>query len=223
MKALVGLALAVAMATPSYAAVHHNMRINCGWPHPDPACHATPPSRPAQPSNTSTSSSSDPLQNILNGLLNQKPEAIANLNQALTTQAGVINTATGASWDPYSVMCLGGIPAVGTQGQPGYVPATPGLIAWIQGLQAPAVASVPPLPPNPSAATIAVHARLLVMAAQSDVGTVLNQINTTGIPSNLKLACGSLINDSVTQTQNMLTQGAAFAALLAKFVPLIAP
>ena len=220
MKALLGLALAAAMATPASAAVHHNMRINCGWPHPDPACHATPPARPSNPS---TPSSSDPLQNILNGLLNQKAEAVTDLNQALTTQASVINPSTGAAWDPYSVMCLGGIPAVGTQGQPGYVPATPGLIAWIQGLQAPAVSSVPPLPPNPSVATIAVHARLLIMAAQSDVGTVLNQINTTGIPSNLKLACGSLINDSVTQTQNMLTQGAAFAALLAKFVPMVAP
>lgn len=223
MKALIGLALAVALATPASAAVHHNMRINCGWPHPDAACSVTPPARPSTPSSPSSPSSSDPLQNILSGLLNQKTEVVADLNQALTTQAAVINPATSAAWDPYSVMCLNGIPAVGTPGQPGYVPATPGLIAWVSGLQAPAVASVPPLPDNPSAATLAVHARLIIIAAQSDVGTVLNQINTTGIPSNLKLACGSLINDSVTQTQNMLTQGAAFAALLAKFVPLVAP
>lgn len=160
----------------------------------------------------------DPLKDILNHLLNAQSKVVSDLNQALTTQASVINPTTGSAWDPFSVMCLSGIPAIGTEGQPGYVAATPGLIAWIQGLTAPAVAGVPALPDSPSAATLAVHARLLIMAANSDVSTVLTQVNTTGIPSNLKRACGSLINDASTQASTLISQGAAFAALLGQFV-----
>lgn len=188
---------------------------------PSPFTPFTPPTKAVAGTLTSgVAVTGDPLKDILTTALNKRDQIVGDLNQALTTQAAVINPATGSAWDPYSVMCLSGIPAVGTQGQPGFVAATPGLIAWFQGLTAPAVGGVPALPDSPSAATLAVHARLILMAANSDVGAVLNQINTTGIPSNLKLACGAVINDTVTQGQNIVNQGAAFAALLAKFVPI---
>lgn len=194
------------------------------------------------PATAASSLTGDPLKDILNQILNVQGKVVSDLNQALTTQASVINPSTGSAWDPFSVMCLSGIPAIGTEGQPGFVSATPGLIAWVQGLTAPAVSAVPPLPgpksaacvadmaatptpasdpaacASPSAATLAVHARLLIMAANSDVATVLTQVNTTGIPSNLKRACGSLINDATTQTNTLISQGTAFAALLAQFV-----
>ena len=212
MKALIGLALAAAMATPASAAVNHHARINCGWPYPDAACHGTVPTPPARP----TPIKAGDTESIISALINDKDKVVADLQQA-DALASSINSATGSSWDAYSHMCLAGIPAIGTPGQPGYVPATPGLIAWVSGLQAPSIAAVPPMPPNPSVATIFVHARLLVMAAQTDVSSVVTMLQTTGVPSNLKLACGSLINDVSTQAMQTAGQLAAFDALLVKF------
>lgn len=180
---------------------------------PSPFTPFTPPSATNPAVQTA-----DPLSMILNKIMAAKADVVTDLTQALNTQAAVINPATGSSWDPYSVMCLNGVAAQGTQGQPGFLPASQGLIAWITGLQAPAASSVPPLPDNPSAATLLVHARLLLLAANSDVNMVLIQVQTTGIPGDLKKSCGALINDSVTQVQNLVTQAGSLALLLGKFV-----
>lgn len=206
--------LVLALGAPAYAQTHPT---TVG--HPFGKAKA---SSPAAVSTSGVSLTGDPLKDLLTQIEGGKDKIIADLNQALTTQAAVINPSTGSAWDPDSVLCLGGVPAIGTQGQPGYVAPTPGLIAWISGLTAPAVSAVPPLPDSPSAATLAVHARLLLMAANSDVGAVLNQVNTTGVPSNLKTACGAVVQDTVTAGGNLVSQGAAFAALLGKFVA-IAP
>lgn len=161
----------------------------------------------------------DPLQTVLTNIFGIKQKVIDDLNQALTTQAGVINPATNAAWDPLAVMCLNGVPMQGTEGQPGYVPAQQGLIAWLTGLPAPAASAVPPLPTSPSAATLAVHARLLLIAANADVTTVVSNVNSQGIPTNLRASCGSLLQDTVTQALDVGKQGVALAGLLGKFIP----
>ena len=175
-----------------------------------PPVHAAPlppvpsPVGPAQP------------KDIFSGLLQLQGQVVEDLQQADTTQAAVLNPTTGAAWDPFSHMCLAGTAAFGTVGQAGYIPASPGLIAWVQGLAPMAVSSVPPLPENPSAATLAVHARLLVMAAEGDANSLLNQINSGGVPVSLRIACGALINDGVNQVATIAGQAAAFEALLAQ-------
>lgn len=189
------------------ATVHHAKAL------PNPFTPFTPPS-----ATNPAVSTADPLANIMNKIMAGKTDVVNDLTQALNTQAAVINPATNASWDPYSVMCLNGVAAQGTEGQPGFLPASQGLIAWINGLQAPAASSVPPLPDNPSAATLLVHARLLLLAANSDVNMVLIQVQTTGIPGDLKKSCGALINDTTTQAQNLITQAGSLALLLGKFV-----
>jgi len=218
MKALIGIALAAVLAIPSYAEAKPR-KINCGWPHPDAACSVTPPVAPVTPAPVTPA----PAKDIFSGLLQFQGQVVADLQQADNTQAAVINPATGAAWDPFSHMCLAGVPASGTQGQPGYIPASPGLIAWVEGLAPLATSAVPPLPANPSAATLAVHARLLIMAAEGDANSLLNQINSGGVPQSLRIACGSLINDGVNQVGTIGMQAAAFEALLGKYVmPILA-
>jgi hypothetical protein len=200
----------------AHARHRHIDKINCGWPHPDPACTVNPTPSPAPPPEPVVSPSTS---DIISALINFQGEVIADLVQADATQAAVLNPATGAAWDPFSHMCLAGVPAIGAPGQPGYVPASPGLIRWIQGLQAPTVASVPPLPASPSAATLAVHARILIIAAASDVSSLATQIDNGGFPASIRLACGSVVNDTVNQAAGIVGQVAVFDATLAKFLP----
>ena len=200
--------------------VPHHVGLNCGFPHPDAGCSAVAPVSPAPvPSPTGPATPKD----VFSGLLQFQGQVVADLQQADTTQAMPINPATGAAWNPYAHECLAGTPAVGTIGQPGYVPATQGLIAWVQGLAPLAASTVPPLPANPSAATIAVHADDVIMAAEGTANSLLTQINTGGVPSDLQIACGSMINHVSTEVMTATAQVSAFTALLAKYVmPLVA-
>lgn len=221
------LALAAVMATPSYAAVHHHARINCGWPHPDAACHApipTPaPLPPSRPTPSPISNATLSTQDIFSGLLNLQAEVVAGLQQADTTQAGVINAATGVAWEPSIHICLTGMPAIGTPGQPGYVPGNSGLIGFVQGLTAPSVAAVPPLPANPSPATLATHAQIVIDAAMFDVNTVVTQINTGGFPQYLEADCGGVLAHAQANINTIAGQVAGFDALLSKYVlPVVA-
>lgn len=216
MKALIGLAVAVVLATPASAAVHHKMRINCGWPNPDAACHTPAPlpvPRPVPVSNTVPST-----QDIFSGLLNFQSEVVAGLQQADTTQAAVLNSATGAAWEPDIHICLTGMPAIGTPGQPGYIPGNGGLIGWVQGLTAPSVAAIPPLPANPSPATVAVHAQIVIDAAMFDVNNVVTQINAGGFPKYLEGDCGGVLAHAQANINTIAGQVAAFNALLGKYV-----
>ncbi len=208
--------LVAAAATTADAKVHRTA-ATC-----TPGFLGCPPASPVAPV-TPAPGTSAPAKDIFSGLLQFQAQVVADLQQADATQAAVLNPATGASWDPFSHMCLAGVPASGTQGQPGYIPASAGLIAWVQGLSPMAVSAVPPLPDNPSAATLAVHARLLIMAAEGDASSLLNQINAGGVPQSLRIACGSLINDGVNQVATITNQVAAFDLLLAKYVlPIVA-
>lgn len=209
---LIGVAVAALSVLPASA---HPRAMPSPFTPFTPPHHATP-TPPVRPTPASNGIKAGDTASIISALINAKGQVVSDLQQA-DTLASTINSATGSSWDAFSHMCLAGIPAVGTPGQPGYVPATPGLIAWVSGLQAPTIAGVPPMPANPSAATVFVHARLLVMAAQTDVSSVVTMLQTQGVPSSLKLACGSLINDVSTQAMQAAGQLAAFDALLVKF------
>lgn len=219
--ALIALAAVAALSTPAMASTHHT-RMNCGWPHPDPACFATPPVRPA-PTPASTTPATPSTQDIFSGLLNFQQEVITGLQQADTTQAAVLNPVTGAAWEPDIHICLNGMPAVGTPGQPGYIPGNTGLIGWVQSLTAPSVAAIPPLPANPSPATVAVHVQIIADAALYDVNNVVSQINAGGFPKFLQTDCGGVLAHVQANINTVVGQVAAFDALLAKYVmPVVA-
>ena len=158
----------------------------------------------------------------LTAVIGAKGHLIASLEQALNTQAAIINPSTGESWDPYLVTCLSGTPGQGTAGESGYIAPAPGLIAWIQGLEQeqPGLSSVPPLPSNPTLATVAEHARLLVIAAQSDIATLADSINTGGFPQSVRKACSAFVQDAlVTQPAKVAGQVTVINTLLLKFLP----
>lgn len=90
-RLLIALIATSALASPAFAA--HKARINCGWPHPDAACHATPPVAPA----SVTPASTPPAKDIFSGLLQFQGDVVAGLQQADTTEAAPINPATGAA------------------------------------------------------------------------------------------------------------------------------
>ena len=186
-----------------------------------PPVHATPVPVP-RPSVTPAPANAAP-KDIFSGLLQFQGDVVAGLQQADTTQAAPINAATGASWNPTAHMCLAGVPQIGTQGQPGYVPASAGLIAWVQGLAPLAASSVPPLPADPSPATLAVYADNQLSAAEGTVNGLLNQINSGGVPTSLQLSCGGFINHVGNEVMTATAQVAGFEALLAKYVmPVVA-
>jgi hypothetical protein len=239
-------ALAIASAGPAYAAPHHRA-LQCGFPHPDPGCRApvVPPVH-VTPSPVVAPTNATP-KDIFSGLLTFQADVVANLQQADTYEAAPINAATGMAWNPTAHQCLTGMPGQGTAGQPGYVAPSQGLIAWVQGLAPLAASTIPPLPgptsavcladqaatpnpastpldcANPSPATIAVYADNQFGAAEGTVQSLLNQITSGGVPSDLKLSCGAMINHVGDQIITATNQVAAFELLLAKYVmPLVA-
>lgn len=144
-------------------------------------------------------------KDIFSGLLTWQGDVVAGLVQADTYEAAPINSATGAATNIYAHECLVGMPAVGTAGQAGYVPAAPGLIAWVKGLAPLAASTVPPLPGpqsaacladmaatpaptstpldcvSPSPATLAVFADNQLMGAEGAVSSLMTLINAGGI------------------------------------------
>jgi hypothetical protein len=235
--ALGALTIAALVSAPAYA----EPRVHTRWAPPSPFTPFTPPlplpiplpvvgPTPASP----TACNAD-TKCVVKTILSDKGQFIADIQQARDTQAAVLNTVTGQAWDPDGVMCIDGVPQIGTSGQPGYVQGAQGLVAWINSLQAPAVDSVPPLPgPNtaactvspasdfcttPSLATVAEHGYLLAAAAESDVANITTLINNKGIPPAIKEACGAKVQDIANVALTAVNQAAAFVALLATFMP----
>lgn len=207
---------------PAHAATHHN-RSTCtpgvfGCPRVNPIPAPLPPVRPAPVAATTPST-----QDIFSGLLNLQSEVVAGLQQADATQAAQLNSATSASWEPSIHICLTGMPTIGTPGQPGYIPGNTGLIGWVQGLTAPSLANIPPLPANPSPATVATHAQIVIDAAMYDVNNVVTTINTGGFPKYLETDCGGVLAHAQANLNTIAGQVAGFNALLAKYVmPVVA-
>lgn len=188
-----------------------------GWkPSPKPA--------PAPAPIPSPSGAVPSTGDIIGGITQFQAQVVADLQQADDTQAAPLNAATGAAWNPPVHMCLAGLPASGTPDQPGYIPPSIGLIAWIQGLNpVSSTETVPPLPANPSAATLAVNAANKLLAAQGDVNNLVNQITSGGFPPGLLRSCGGLLNAAANEFATIGNQVLVIDAMLAKYVmPVVA-
>lgn len=156
----------------------------------------------------------------MKAVIDARPDLIAALTETDTTQAAVINPTTGEAWDPYLHMCLMGTPASGAPGQPGYVAPEGGLIAWIQGLQQPTVASVPPLPDSPAPSTLAEHLRLIAIAGEQDVNTLVAVIQAGGFPASVRQPCAGFLQDAfITQPVTIAVQVAVISKLLLTYLP----
>jgi hypothetical protein len=202
--------IAAAMAVflsplPAVAAIAHHAPHRAGFTCLPGLLGCPPVNATPVPAPVPTPSGPVPAKDIFSGLLQIQPAAVAALVQADTYEASPLNAATGAATNVYAHECLAGMPAIGTPGQTGYIPAAPGLIAWVKGLSPLAASTVPPLPgpnsamcladkaasPNPastaldctaaSPATIAVFADNQLMAAEGTVNTILTTINAGGI------------------------------------------
>src|SRR5262249_9122960 len=134
MKALILAAFVAAFfCAPASAAMHPR-----GWTPPSPFTPFTPPSvNPAPsphhgpapaPSSLIHCCEAADTKSTMKAVLDSRPDLIAALTETDTTQAAVLNPATGEAWAPYLHMCLMGTPASGTPGQPGYVAPEGGLI-----------------------------------------------------------------------------------------------
>ena len=218
MKLLIGIAFAAALALPAGAAHARARAPHCGWPHPDAGCHTPLPTPAPLPPIRPVSDIVPNTQNIFDGLLNLQPEVVAGFQQADATQAGVLNPATGSAWEAAIHICLTGMPAIGTPGQNGYIPGNGGLIGFVQGLTAPSVAAIPPLPANPSPATLATHAQIIIDAAMFDVNNVVSTINSGGFPKYLETDCGGVLAHANANLTTIAGQVAGFDALLSKYV-----
>jgi hypothetical protein len=211
------IALAAVLALPTYAEAKPR-KINCGWPHPDAACSVTPPVAPVTPSPVSPATATLSTQDVFSGLLGLQAEVVAGVQQADATQAAVLNPATSSAWEAAIHICLTGMPTIGAAGQPGYIPGNSGLIGWVQGLTAPSVAAIPPLPADPSPATLATHAQIIIDAAMFDVNNVVTQINAGGFPKYLEADCGGVLAHAQANINTIAGQVAGFDALLARYV-----
>jgi hypothetical protein len=229
MKAIIGIALAAVLAIPASAEAKPR-KLNCGFPHPDAACSVTPPVAPVTPSPTTAPVVADPTDTngIIGALINVKGQFVSDLT-AVATMSATPNAVTGESWDPTALWCLNGTPAVGTAGQPGFVPAYPGLIAWVNGLSLP-VAMTNPVPPVPTGGGIAANAEeawLQAVALQEASVPIVNgivaQLNSMGPPESVMNPCGALIQNRIQTVQNAVTTGASqlalFNSVLIKYLP----
>lgn len=214
------LLAALGFPSASYAA-HKAGGLQCGQPRPDPRCFTpTPaPTPPTPPVVSSTCTAAD-LSCIITFLTSLKAEVIQVLNETVTDQAGVLNTTTGEAWDPYLVTCLDGTPGQGTAGQNGYVAPQAGLIAWINGLQGPNVATVPPIVDPNNAAEAAEHARLIVLAGLQDVNVLVAGLQVSGPPASIMQPCSAFIqNAAITVPTQIAGQWAAIGTIAVKFFP----
>lgn len=202
-RILISLATLAALSTPAMASTHHT-RMNCGYPRPDPACFARPPVRPTPaPASTTPTTPVNPIQGVIEALIDAQAAFVADVNAA--------DTVATQMWPPTPA---GGTPPAG-QGPIDPIAAAcyPTLATWAAGL------ALPSLPTPGTGAnglvTTFEDARVANIAAQ----TVIQQINAVGFPTNLKIACGGLITDTVTQGGVIAGEVASFATLLAKFIP----
>jgi hypothetical protein len=230
MKLIIAAALAAfALAVPAYASdgpVHHRAP-NCGWPHPDASCHVpapstdpspTPSPTPAPAPVSSTCSPAD-LTCVINTLVGIQTDFVTILQQ-VDAYAGTLNTSSNQAWDPTLLQCLNGTPAQGTPGQNGYVAPQAGLIAWVQGLQVPSFASVPPVVDQNNLAEVAEHARLLVLAGMQDVNTLVSQLQVSGPPTSFMQPCGSFLQNAFIAVPTQIAgQWAAIDTVIVKFFP----
>lgn len=291
MKLMIVAAIAASLAIPAYAqAAPHKPKINCGWPHPDPACSAMPPvsPAPATPTTTTPAVTTNPIEGVIQALIEAKTAFIADVNAAnviastpwppapgtgatfAPTFTAAVAPATGfvvsnvsasggsnyvvgetfalsdgVSTDTYSQVTVTGVGLGGaitgvvfTPGSYAAAPASvtevaasapgqtsidpvaaacyPTLASWAAGLSLP----VAPTAPNGGSGLVTVFEDLRVtnIVAQN----VIQQINSVGVPNNLKIACGGLITDTVTQGGVIAGEVGSFATMLAKFIPLAA-
>ena len=194
-----------------------------GCPHFKPAPRPTPKPAPAN-------SSADPTDTlgVIQALLSVKAEFVTDL-QDVATMAATPDTGTGASWDPTILWCLNGTPAQGVQGQPGFIPAYPGLIAWVNSIVLPSSTTVTP-PPVPAGGGIASQAEelwLQALAAYQDINPLVNSIvsNLTnlGPPASVMNPCGAAIQNRIQTVQNatltVTSQLAMFNTILLAYMP----
>lgn len=201
-RILLTLVSVAALSTPAFAATHHHTRMNCGWPHPEPACFATPPSKPT-PASTTPATPVNPIEGVIKALIEAQAAFVADVNAAdavavqpwpPTPTSGVVPTGQGPI-DPIAHACY------------------PTLSAWAAGLTLPTLPA--PGQSGNGLVTAFEDARVANIAAQ----TVIQQINGAGFPTGLKIACGGLITDTVTQGGVIAGEVASFATLLARFIP----
>lgn len=227
--------------------VVHHQGLNCGFPHPDAGCSASAPSASVTPAPAPSAPAAP--RDIFSGLLTFQSDIVAHLQQADMYEAAPLNPATNAAYNPTAHECLAGMPGQGTVGQPGYIAPSIGLIAWVNGLQPLAGASVPPLPgptsalcladkaatPNPgntaldctpaSPATLAVYADNQAAAALSRVNSLTSQVASGNFPgfSDIKQSCGGMLQHVQEEVGQATTDVAAFTALVGKYVlPVVA-
>jgi hypothetical protein len=231
---IMSIALAVLLTTTMLTGANAAKRkLNCGLPHPDAACAVTPPVKPTAPMVTPANASADPTDTlgVIQALLSVKASFMNDLG-AVATMAATINPATGVSWDPTALWCLNGTPAQGTQGQAGYVPAYPGLIAWIDSIVLPTTttATPPAVPAGGGVAADAEEAWLTALAAYQDINplvtSVVSNLTNLGPPQSVMNPCGALIQNRIQTVQNAsLTVGSQltmFNAILLQYLPKVA-
>ena len=98
---LIALAFAIAGVGSAYASPHH-VKLNCGWPHPDPGCVVTPPTpihvtpTPA-PSPVTPAAPGSPaeIEGVLQALVEVQTQFVADVANADLRAAQVIPPATG--------------------------------------------------------------------------------------------------------------------------------
>ena len=78
----------------------------------------------------------------------------------------------------------------------------------------------PPLPDNPSVATVAEHARLLVIAGEQDVNTLATTIQAGGFPASIRQPCAGFLQDAfVTQPATIAGEVTVINSLFLKYLP----
>ena len=144
--------------------------------------------------------------------------------------AATPNAVAGESWDSPVLWCLNGTPAQGTQGQPGYIPAYPGLIAWLNGLALPTPAASNPVPGVPDGGGVAAQAEELWLQAQAAkaqlnpvINTIVSGLTNFGPPESVMKPCGALIQDRLQTIQNDVAKATSqltlFNCVLLQFLP----
>ena len=207
------LACALASASLCIPAEASPRKMNCGWPHPDPACSVTPPApKPApapapalarRPRRSTFWALDEVRQQVLNDLADAlamasapiSPQVASACEAPATWNAG--SCSTPEVWDPLGAACFAG--------------AT----AFINSL--PNSATVPTVPTDPGAGLIsaAEEARLIDLGAKN----VINNISLFGFPNSFKVACDPWLLDYATQIGVDIAGAAGLNALLMKWIP----
>src|SRR5271157_902177 len=182
------LACALASASLCIPAEASPRKMNCGWPHPDPACSVTPPA--PKPAPAPAPGSPAETVNVLGALIEVRQQVLNDLADALAMASAPISPQVASAceapatwnagscstpevWDPLGAACFAG--------------AT----AFINSL--PDSATVPTVPTDPGAGLIsaAEEARLIDLGAKN----VINNISLFGFPNSFKVACDPWLLD----------------------------